>query len=295
VEKERVLGRADSERKIVHKKGRRIKKMERELTVDEKAMMEFEKGKEIDAPELMRTGRFPGPIAWKSDSIIALAKALTAAQGEIKEVKKNCTNPFYNSKYTDLAGIWAAIRGPLTKRGLSIVQLIRPSTKEAIIETFLLHESGEWLKSVIALIPTKNNAQGMGSAYTYARRYALSALVGVASEEDDDGNATVNPPSSGKPEVETPKAKVEDKPTNPAPSSGKDVAPSEKKKPDRKINVAQATMIFTRAKRYKISQAGVKKVMKKLFNKERTTNLLESEMDKLLQTLEEIWKAHQSG
>ena len=137
----------------------------------------------------------------KSESIKELAGALAKAQGEIKGALKDQSNPFFKSKYADLSSVVDAIRVPFSKNGLSYIQCIEPSDKEEVrIETMILHSSGEWLCSGALAVPvTKADAQGYGSALTYARRYSLSAAAGVAPE-DDDGNAAskgVHKPSDG--------------------------------------------------------------------------------------------------
>lgn len=125
----------------------------------------------------------------KSESITELASALAKAQGEIKGALKDQNNPFFKSKYADLGSVVEAIRAPLSKNGLSYVQLTEPSDKDEVrVETCILHSSGEWITSTLALPVSKADAQGFGSALTYARRYGLSAAFGVAPE-DDDGNA----------------------------------------------------------------------------------------------------------
>lgn len=127
----------------------------------------------------------------KSESINELATALAKAQGEIKGALKDQANPFFKSKYADLSSVVEAIREPLSKNGLSYVQLTEPSDKEEVrVQTIILHSSGQWIGSTLALPVSKSDAQGFGSALTYARRYGLSAAVGVAPE-DDDGNAAV--------------------------------------------------------------------------------------------------------
>lgn len=125
----------------------------------------------------------------KSESLKELALALSKAQGQIKGALKDVTNPFYKSKYADLASVVEAIRAPLTDNGLSYVQIARDMEQCASIETVILHSSGEWLSCGAVSVPvSKADAQGFGSALTYARRYSLSAAFGVAPE-DDDGNA----------------------------------------------------------------------------------------------------------
>src|SRR3972149_8405060 len=118
----------------------------------------------------------------KSESIKELATALAKAQGEIKGAIKDADNPFFKSKYADLASVVEAIRAAFSKHGLSYSQGCEPSDKNEVrVETIILHASGEWLSNGVLCLPvTKADAQGFGSALTYARRYSLSAAVGVA-------------------------------------------------------------------------------------------------------------------
>ena len=126
----------------------------------------------------------------KSESIAGLAAALAAAQGVMKGALKDSANPFFKSRYADLASVVEAIRAAFSANGLSYIQTVEPSDKDEVrVETTLLHASGEWISCGILSLPvSKIDAQGYGSALTYARRYSLSAAVGVAPE-DDDGNA----------------------------------------------------------------------------------------------------------
>ena len=126
----------------------------------------------------------------KSESVAGLAAALAVAQGQMKGAIKDSANPFFKSKYADLASVVEAIRAAFSANGLSYIQTVEPSEKDEVrVETTLLHSSGEWIScGVLSLPVSKVDAQGYGSALTYARRYSLSAAVGVAPE-DDDGNA----------------------------------------------------------------------------------------------------------
>lgn len=126
----------------------------------------------------------------KSDSIGALGAALAKAQGEIRAAAREANNPFYGKPYSDLSAVWEACREQLSKNGLAVVQTTDNAENKIIIETTLIHASGEWVSGRLSLAPTKNDPQGVGSAITYGRRYALAAIVGIAPEgEDDDGNA----------------------------------------------------------------------------------------------------------
>jgi len=137
----------------------------------------------------------------QSESIGELAKALCKFQGEIRGYKEDSSNPFFRSQYGDLTSVWAAIREPLTKHGLSVVQTLADpgcmqvpgdakNVQPICIVTTLYHTSGEWVKGTLRLVPDKPGPQAAGSAITYARRYSLAAIVGIAPEDDDAENAT---------------------------------------------------------------------------------------------------------
>jgi hypothetical protein len=123
-----------------------------------------------------------------SDALNELATALSKAQGEITGALKDSANPFFKSKYSDLASCWDACRAALSKNGLSVTQFPMTEGTESYLVTHLLHTSGQWMRSSLILKSKDDTSQAMGSAITYARRYALCAVVGVA-QVDDDGNA----------------------------------------------------------------------------------------------------------
>jgi hypothetical protein len=130
-----------------------------------------------------------------SEEIKDLVNALCKAQSAMGAAKKDSINPHFNSKYADLAAIVEALRGPFTDNGLAYTQLPRPSEKqEIIVETVLLHTSGQWISNLIAMPVTKADAQGFKSAITYARRAGLECISGIPAD-DDDGNAA----AKGKP------------------------------------------------------------------------------------------------
>lgn len=121
----------------------------------------------------------------------SLFTALAKAQGEMSHASKDGVNPHFRSKYATLSSVIDAYRVVFAKHGLSVVQISRPHTRGVIVETMLHHASGEYLSGGEVFVPaSKNDAQGFGSALTYARRYGLSMVTGV-SADDDDGNAAV--------------------------------------------------------------------------------------------------------
>lgn len=124
----------------------------------------------------------------RSRDLAELAAALAKAQGEIEGAIKDKSNPAFRSKYADLGAVWDAIREPFSKNGLSVVQFPRRDGNSVEVETILLHSSGQWMSGTFSVPTAKQDAHGFGSATTYARRFSLSAVCGVAPV-DDDGNA----------------------------------------------------------------------------------------------------------
>ena len=149
----------------------------------------------------------------RSEQLNELGAALAKAQAEIRGAPKDSANPFFKSRYADMASVIDASREALTKQGIAIVQSPRTEGAKVIVTTLMLHASGQWIEDDLAVEAKDAGAQSIGSAITYARRYAYQAISGVAPE-DDDGNAAtkqnghhddrrpVDPPKK----IETPKA-----------------------------------------------------------------------------------------
>lgn len=143
----------------------------------------------------------------QSESIKELALALSKVQGKLTFAKKENANPFFKSKYADLASVWESCRTLLSENGLAVMQFpsgyeTRVITGEKTVAehlmsltTIITHASGEWMSQDMTLPVTKADAQGAGSAITYMRRYALAAVVGVY-QDDDDGNSASSPKES---------------------------------------------------------------------------------------------------
>ena len=122
----------------------------------------------------------------RSESLMEFTKALSKFQGEITSVKKTSVNPFFKSKYADLDAVWEMCRKPLSSNGFALVQMPVEIEGKLYLETLLIHTSGEYIKGYLALNPKAIDPQSVGSAITYARRYAMSAMLGVSADEDDD-------------------------------------------------------------------------------------------------------------
>ncbi len=125
----------------------------------------------------------------KSETITKLATALKDFQKKVEFITKDATNPFFKSKYASLEAIISGTRTELTECGLSFAQF--PSHEG--LTTVLMHESGEWIAVDAKMVIKEQTPQGQGSAITYMRRYALSAVLGIATEDDDDGNVASTP------------------------------------------------------------------------------------------------------
>ena len=126
----------------------------------------------------------------KSETLIEFSKAFAKTQQEMKQPLKDANNPFFKNKYVPLENVVEAITESASKNGLSFTQF--PSSDEfgnVTVGTLVMHESGEWIEyDPIKMKPAKNDPQSIGSAITYAKRYALSAIFGITSDQDDDGN-----------------------------------------------------------------------------------------------------------
>lgn len=127
-----------------------------------------------------------------------LASAMAAAFAEIGGAAKDKMNPHFKSKYADLGSVIDAIKPALAARGLFYTQRCQPSEDGVIVETVLHHSGGEEMGLGSLYVPAnKRDAQGFGSALTYARRYALMTAFSVPAE-DDDGNAAVKSAHAGR-------------------------------------------------------------------------------------------------
>jgi hypothetical protein len=124
-----------------------------------------------------------------SENLNELFTALSKAQGKIQSASKDKINPFHKSKYADLSNVWDACREPLSENGLSVVQLPQTQSDGISLISILGHASGQWIKSEVHIPLIKNDPQTVGAAITYYRRYSLSALVGIAPDDDDGEKA----------------------------------------------------------------------------------------------------------
>lgn len=170
-----------------------------------------------------------------SEQVDQLAAALVKAQAVMGGAKKDSANPFFKSTYADLESVWDACREPLTSNGLAVVQTTDREDAGVVVVTTLLHNSGQWMRGRLTVRPVKDDPQGVGSCITYARRYALAAIVGVY-QTDDDAEAAHGRGAGGTKAARRPSGAAASTPAAPAKS-----APG-------CITEAQAKRLYVRAK-----------------------------------------------
>ena len=210
-----------------------------------------------------------------SESITKLAVALVAAQGELKAVGKDAVNPHFKNRYASLDSIIDTVRPVLARHNLAVVQGAGvPETNEHgqlvgfAVETMLIHSSGEWLSNAAVVPVVKSDAQGAGGALTYGRRYGLSALLALATEDDDDGNAASRTTAVKSAGAENPAVpSVRERNTDPAPARQQPAAASELDNPpcpecggamyDNRLSKTKPTQPDFRCKNHKSGCKGV--------------------------------------
>lgn len=124
-----------------------------------------------------------------------LFAAISAAQGKIENATKNAQNPHFRSNYADLAEVLNTVRPVFSEEGLSLIQSTEFDGELVSVSTVIAHKSGGHITSRASCKPAKTDAQGIGAATTYLRRYSAAAIAGIA-QEDDDGNSAAH---NGKP------------------------------------------------------------------------------------------------
>ncbi len=242
----------------------------------------------------------------QSDSTGQLIIAFAKAQAAIEPAKKDAYNPFHKSHYADLGEVWRVVKEAFVPNGLSVIQLPEtcPTTGGVTLTTILLHESGEWLSGTMPVKTGKkalklkdgseiavdaDGPQDIGSAITYARRYALAGLAGVVAEPDDDGEAAMGRANGAaqKPQVAA---------QTPSP------APAPKKAPSTVAIEAESTRLLA-----ELQEKGVDVALKDLFATSmslmaelsggRVTKLADLDHDQtqtVIARLREEWKSEEA-
>lgn len=212
----------------------------------------------------------------KSESIKNIAKALALFQAEIKNPANTADNPFFKSKYAPLSDILSMARPILSKHGLSVLQSPSGDGQNVTVTTLITHESGEWIESEpLTLKADKATAQGAGSAITYARRYALSAMLGISSEDDDDGNYASGNKGNANP------MKADKKPT---------AAKTDENKTQKtdKATPAQLKKIYATANELEIPADEMKELIHARYGLESSKDLTKEQASELIDKLEKV-------
>ena len=131
-----------------------------------------------------------------SENIDQLAPALLAAQREISNATKDSKNPHFRSSYASLGSVIEAVKEPLNKQGIAVIQSLSEGNDGLYLSSRLLHTSGQWIEDTAFSPLPKADPQGIGSATTYLRRYSLAALLCITQEDDDGEGATRRIPAT---------------------------------------------------------------------------------------------------
>jgi hypothetical protein len=152
------------------------------------------------------------PNCEHSEQLDKLMPALIRAIGKMEAARKDSKNPHFNSKYADLTSIMEACKPELTAEGLAAIQPVSSDNGSVCVATTIIHDSGQWLASRLIMTPKDFSPQAAGSAITYARRYALTGMLGMTAD-DDDGNA-----ASAAPKITAPPPSAVSRPQNSKPA-----------------------------------------------------------------------------
>ena len=223
-----------------------------------------------------------------SPEVAKLAEALSKAQGEIGGAVKDSVNPFFKSTYANLTSVIEAVKPSLAKYGLSITQTTSffSDGKTLLLVTTLLHSSGQWVSGIYPINPVKNDPQSLGSAISYAKRYALQAILCVPTEDDDGEAASGRGEDKGvkdkpKPEVKKPETKK--------PESKPEVKPSVPSQADweqKPATMKQIKFMFTLAGEVGFKDEDIKKLILADYKKTSSKDLTGGEISTVIKKLE---------
>lgn len=180
---------------------------------------------------------------------------LAKVQSELEPAIRDKKNPHFNSTYSDLKAIWDVARPLLSKYEVSITQWPIHSDDEYLHLITRVAYQGQWIMAEMSLPVQKKSAHGYGSAITYAKRYALAAMLGIIDQEDDDGNMASKPQQQIKPPQKSQEYVVR--------------GPSED----------QIKRLYTIATNHKYEHELVKRLVSFLYKKDSTTKLTQAEYE----------------
>jgi hypothetical protein len=160
----------------------------------------------------METQEIPGTtLEVKPTETPELIAALCKAQAKFKPALKDADNPFFKSKYADLNAVWDACKEGLHENGLFVSQQLNTLQDKTWLRTRVYHSSGGYIESNVLVVVTKlNDPQSFGSATTYFRRYALAAILGIVTDDDDAEGAMSRSNTNAQPTASNAPTKVTD-------------------------------------------------------------------------------------
>lgn len=218
----------------------------------------------------------------QSEHIDKLASALAAAQAKLHGAKKDATNPFFKSQYATLESVYEAIRGPLAEQGLSVIQPTEWVGDKTFVRTVIVHSSGQWVDGLYPIITQKNDPQGLGSGMSYARRYALMAMVGIPASDDDAEGATARITTQT---VTTVGNEFNTKFIKTADAAYARLAEGKDTVGDGFISDKQAKRLFAIAKKHNVSNENIKGILKK-YGIEETKQIKWKDYDSIVTLVE---------
>lgn len=218
-----------------------------------------------------------------SNSIGMISKAIAAAQGELENVTKDGKANY--GKYATLAAVLEEIRPALSKNGVAITQWPETTENGHCLTTVLSHaESGEWMSGELLMSLDRPTMQSLGSAITYARRYAASAAVGIFQEDDDGQQASIIPLKQQQPVKNQDPAPLPNYAQNQNPNVPKGVA----QKPEGGITEIQASSLWTLAKLKKLKDEQVLSLLKNIGGVQKTTELKADKYEEIIKKMSEM-------
>ena len=174
---------ADAKAALAKRRAEKQKERERELAVLEEGHRDVPPGiEEIEASE-------------RGERFAAACAAFVQAQAEFGPIAFDKTNPHFRSKYASLAAVQKATLPALNRHGIALTSRTVIDGENIVVKTYLIHGGVAFVKASWPVGKTSASPQQLGSALTYARRYARQSILGVAAEDDDDGNAATGAPA----------------------------------------------------------------------------------------------------
>ena len=223
-----------------------------------------------------------------SESITNLATALAKAQSLIKPAIYDSNNPHFRSRYASLTSVMEACRDALSANQIAVIQDAEVNDKTVTVTTMLLHASGEFISSSLSMPFAQATPQAIGSSLTYAKRYSLSSLVGITSDEDDDGEAGSNSPKSqGFKDVQVTPAKEQ---TKPATSNTQEVKSKESQAKRASSRAAKIREIFQTSTTLGMNIMALKEFISKVTGKSiaESSDLSDADLPTILAELQSM-------